>query len=59
MNDWSDNLFNLMHLFLQPPPPGCLPTASQMAAAQGQNVVVTQRKGDFVTGGSDGGMVIW
>jgi len=44
---------------LQPPPPGCMPSASQMAAAQGQNVVVTQKPDNFITGGSDGGMVIW
>ncbi|XP_064644800.1 DAZ-associated protein 2-like isoform X2 [Lineus longissimus] len=44
---------------IPPPPPGCMPNAAQMATAQGQNVVVTQRPGDFWTGGSDGGYTIW
>ena len=48
-----------MAIFLQPPPPGIAPTVGQVAAAQGHNVVVTQRPGDFVSGGSDGGMVLW
>ncbi|CAK8691323.1 unnamed protein product [Clavelina lepadiformis] len=44
---------------LPPPPPGCMPTTSQMAAAQGHNVVVTQRKGNFLSGGSHGGYTFW
>lgn len=44
---------------IPPPPPGCIPNAAQLAAANGQKVVVTQRPRDFFTGGSDGGYVIW
>lgn len=44
---------------LQPPPPGCPPNAAQLAVMQGANVLVTQRKGNFFLGGSDGGYTIW
>ncbi|XP_078057361.1 DAZ-associated protein 2 [Mustelus asterias] len=44
---------------LPPPPPGCPPNAAQIAAMQGSNVVVTQRKSDWLSGGSDGGFTIW
>uniref|UniRef100_A0A2K6TJI5 DAZ-associated protein 2 n=1 Tax=Saimiri boliviensis boliviensis TaxID=39432 RepID=A0A2K6TJI5_SAIBB len=37
-----------------PPPPGCPPNAAQLA-----NVLITQRKGNFFMGGSDGGYTIW
>ncbi|KAH8271959.1 hypothetical protein KR044_012418, partial [Drosophila immigrans] len=30
-----------------PPPPGCMPTAAQLAAMQGQPVVVQQKKRSF------------
>lgn len=40
---------------IPPPPPGYAPNATQMAAMQGQNVILTQRKNDFLTGGSGGG----
>lgn len=43
----------------QPPPPGCPPSTAQMAVMQGANVLVTQRKGNFFLGGSDGGYTIW
>lgn len=43
----------------QPPPPGCPPNAAQLAVMQGANVLVTQRKGNFFMGGSDGGYTIW
>uniref|UniRef100_A0A2K6U1F6 DAZ-associated protein 2 n=1 Tax=Saimiri boliviensis boliviensis TaxID=39432 RepID=A0A2K6U1F6_SAIBB len=42
-----------------PPPPGCPPNAAQLAVMQGANVLVTQRKGNFFMGGSDGGYTIW
>ncbi|XP_028654368.1 DAZ-associated protein 2 [Erpetoichthys calabaricus] len=42
-----------------PPPPGVLPSAAQLAAMQGANVVMTQRKGNFFMGGSSGGYTIW
>uniref|UniRef100_A0A8D0GMY7 DAZ-associated protein 2 n=1 Tax=Sphenodon punctatus TaxID=8508 RepID=A0A8D0GMY7_SPHPU len=44
---------------LPPPPPGCPPNAAQLAAMQGANIVMTQRKGNFFLGGSDGGYTIW
>lgn len=50
-------LFNLIDF--QPPPPGMMPNAAQAAQAQGHNVVVTQKKGNYFTGGSDGGYTIW
>lgn len=43
----------------QPPPPGCPPSSAQLAVMQGANVLVTQRKGNFFLGGSDGGYTIW
>ncbi|XP_056418641.1 DAZ-associated protein 2 isoform X2 [Hyla sarda] len=42
-----------------PPPPGCPPNAAQLAAMQGANVIVTQRKGNYFMGGSDGGYTMW
>ncbi|XP_075708051.1 DAZ-associated protein 2 isoform X2 [Rhinoderma darwinii] len=44
---------------LPPPPPGCPPNAAQLAAMQGANVIVTQRKGNYFMGGSDGGYTMW
>ncbi|XP_074785641.1 DAZ-associated protein 2 [Athene noctua] len=44
---------------IPPPPPGCPPNAAQLAIMQGANVLVTQRKGNFFLGGSDGGYTIW
>ncbi|KAM8794053.1 DAZ-associated protein 2 [Eudromia elegans] len=44
---------------IPPPPPGCAPTGAQLAVMQGANVVVTQRKGSFFLGGSDGGYTMW
>ncbi|XP_044535764.1 DAZ-associated protein 2 isoform X3 [Gracilinanus agilis] len=44
---------------IPPPPPGCPPNAAQLAVMQGANVLVTQRKGNFFVGGSDGGYTIW
>ena len=42
-----------------PPPPGCAPNAAQIAAAQGQTVVTTQKKGGFLKGSGDGGWTFW
>ncbi|XP_043911339.1 DAZ-associated protein 2-like [Protopterus annectens] len=44
---------------IPPPPPGCPPNTAQLVAMQGANVVMTQRKGNFFLGGSDGGYTIW
>ena len=42
-----------------PPPPGYAPNAAQMAAAQGQNVAVEQKKGGFFKGTGSGGFTFW
>ncbi len=42
-------------VLLQPPPPGVAPTAAQIAAAQGQPVIMSQQKKDKWGLGSDGG----
>ncbi|XP_076133659.1 DAZ-associated protein 2 [Alosa pseudoharengus] len=44
---------------LPPPPPGCPANAAQLAAMQGANVMMTQRKNNFFMGGSNGGYTIW
>ncbi|KAJ8409193.1 hypothetical protein AAFF_G00242140 [Aldrovandia affinis] len=44
---------------IPPPPPGHIPNAAQLAAMQGANVMMTQRKGNFFMGGSGGGYTIW
>ncbi|KAG5838188.1 DAZ-associated protein 2 [Anguilla rostrata] len=42
------------------PPPGQLPSAAQLAAMQGANVMMAQRKGGYFIGGSGGGgYTIW
>uniref|UniRef100_A0A671FGT8 DAZ-associated protein 2 n=1 Tax=Rhinolophus ferrumequinum TaxID=59479 RepID=A0A671FGT8_RHIFE len=45
--------------YSEPPPPGCPPNAAQLAVMQGANVLVTQRKGNYFMGGTDGGYTIW
>uniref|UniRef100_A0A2K5CR83 DAZ-associated protein 2 n=1 Tax=Aotus nancymaae TaxID=37293 RepID=A0A2K5CR83_AOTNA len=37
---------------------GCPPNAAQLAVMQGANSLITQRKGNFFMGGSDGGYTI-
>ncbi|CDQ65689.1 DAZ-associated protein 2-like [Oncorhynchus nerka] len=44
---------------IPPPPPGHMPNAAQLAAMQGANVMMTQRKNNFFMGGSNGGYTIW
>ncbi|XP_076840706.1 DAZ-associated protein 2 [Brachyhypopomus gauderio] len=44
---------------IPPPPPGHAPNAAQLAAMQGANVVMAQRKNNFFMGGSSGGYTIW
>nr|XP_057907712.1 DAZ-associated protein 2 [Doryrhamphus excisus] len=44
---------------IPPPPPGHPPNAAQLAAMQGANVVMTQRKSNFFLGGSGAGYTIW
>ncbi|KAJ8370079.1 hypothetical protein SKAU_G00101070 [Synaphobranchus kaupii] len=43
---------------IAPQPPGQLPSAAQLAAMQGANVMMAQRKGNYFIGGS-GGYTIW
>ncbi|GLH00122.1 DAZ-associated protein 2 [Gryllus bimaculatus] len=44
---------------LPPAPPGVAPNAAQLAAMAGHNVALTQKKGSFLAGGSDGGYTFW
>ena len=44
---------------LPPAPPGVPANAAQLAAMAGHNAVLTQKKGSFLTGGSDGGYTFW
>ena len=44
---------------IPPPPPGCMPTAVQMAAAAGQNVAMDKKKGGFLKGSGSGGYSFW
>ena len=44
---------------IPPPPPGVAPNAAQLAHANGQNVVLGQRRDKWFMGGSDGGAVFW
>ncbi|XP_060677000.1 DAZ-associated protein 2 [Hemiscyllium ocellatum] len=44
---------------IPPPPPGCPPNAAQIAAVQSGNVIVTQKKANWISGGSSGGYTIW
>lgn len=53
------NVIDLLFFLLQPPPPGYMPNAAQIAAAQGHNVAVPQRPRNIFTGGSDGGYSIF
>jgi len=42
-----------------PPPPGVMPNAAQVAAAQGQPVYMQQRNADWLSGGSGAGYTFW
>jgi hypothetical protein len=44
---------------IPPPPPGCAPNAAQLAVMRGQNVVASQRQGNFFSGGSGAGYTVW
>ncbi|PNF34285.1 DAZ-associated protein 2 [Cryptotermes secundus] len=44
---------------LPPAPPGVPANAAQLAAMAGHNVALTQKKGSFLTGGTDGGYTFW
>ncbi|KAH9375921.1 uncharacterized protein LOC144148964 [Haemaphysalis longicornis] len=47
---------NLAPPRIPPPPPGVPPNPAQVAHMQGQNVVVTQRKSNWIAGGSNAGV---
>ena len=47
-----------IHLF-QPPPPGVMPTHTQMAAAHGQPVAMQQPKAGWLEGARGGGYTFW
>ena len=40
-------------------PPGVAPTAAQLAAMQGRQVIVNQEKGGFLEGSGSGGVTFW
>jgi len=44
---------------IPPPPPGVVPNAAQLAAMQGQNAAVGQKKSSWLEGGSSGGYTFW
>ncbi len=46
-------------LVLQPPPPGVMPNAAQLASSQGHTVVAGQRQETMMGGTGDGGYVVW
>lgn len=44
---------------IPPTPPGVPPSPAQLAAMAGHNVALTQKKGTFLAGSSDGGYTFW
>lgn len=44
---------------IPPPPPGVAPNVAQAAAAQGHQVVTSQKKGGFFKGSGSGGYTFW
>ena len=52
------SLWNYPFVF-QPPPPGVMPNAAQVAQAQGHRVTGTQQKAGWFEGGSGGGYTVW
>ncbi|KAJ1526719.1 hypothetical protein ONE63_008299 [Megalurothrips usitatus] len=40
-------------------PPGVAPNAAQLAAMAGHGVALSQKKGSYLAGGSDGGYTFW
>lgn len=51
--------FNGKSPVIPPPPPGYLPNAAQVAAMQGQPVIVEKKKNNFFTGGKGAGYTFW
>lgn len=50
---------NISQPHIPPPPPGVVPNAAQMAAANGHTVVLSRKPDNFWKGGSDGGYTFW
>uniref|UniRef100_A0A1B6E3X8 DAZ-associated protein 2 n=1 Tax=Clastoptera arizonana TaxID=38151 RepID=A0A1B6E3X8_9HEMI len=44
---------------LPPAPPGVPPSPAQLAAMAGHNVTLSQKKGSYLTGASEGGYTFW
>lgn len=44
---------------IPPPPPGIAPNMAQIAAQQGHNVVLGQKRDSWLAGGSSGGVSFW
>ena len=44
---------------IPPPPPGVAPTPAQLAAMQGQQVVMGQKEGGVMSGSGSGGYTFW
>lgn len=44
---------------LPPPPPGVAANAAQLAAMAGHSVALSQKKGSFLGGGTEGGYTFW
>lgn len=42
-----------------PAPPGVAPNAAQLAAMAGHTVMLGQKKGNFLSGASEGGYTFW
>lgn len=40
-------------------PPGVAPNAAQLAAMAGHGVALSQKKGSYLAGGSEGGYTFW
>ena len=55
----SSARFNNGSASIPPPPPGHVPNAAQVAASQGANVQIGQKKESFLTGGEGGGYTMW
>ena len=55
----SSARFNNGTASIPPPPPGHVPNAAQVAASQGANVQIGQKKESFLTGGEGGGYTMW
>lgn len=51
--------FDIASKSIPPPPPGVQPNEAQLAVMRGQNVEVTQKKSNKLTGGKGAGFTFW